>query len=148
MAKSTQTNAPHDKSSKLNPINTFTYNLKPMPIYIYITLIHQQKYINYHLSLAHNIFFFLTTKKKRNLLTFLICTMVFPRSLLSKLFIVLILLFTSPSVQVGNAMRPLKAERWMERYALVLQALQQGTVPSSGSNPCTNIPGKGTGTCP
>ncbi|GFY84974.1 hypothetical protein Acr_03g0017480 [Actinidia rufa] len=73
--------------------------------------------------------------------------MVFPRSLLANLFTVLILLFTSPSVQVGNAMRPLKTERWMERHVLVLQALQQGTVPSSGSNPCTNISGKGTGTC-
>ena len=137
---------PHAKSRKLNPINNFTYNLKSMPIYIHIHPRTPSK--GYLPSLSSSQYFlFPHNKKKRNLSTFLIRKMVFPWSLLAKLFTVLILLFTSPSVQVGTAMRPIKSERWMERHVLVLQALQQGTVPSSGSNPCTNIPGKGTGTC-
>ncbi|KAG5554453.1 hypothetical protein RHGRI_012102 [Rhododendron griersonianum] len=69
--------------------------------------------------------------------------MVFPRSLFAKLFIVLVLLFASSAIlPLAEAARPLNGENWlaMEWKALVIQTLQRGTVPSSGSDGGTYIP--------
>ncbi|GFY84976.1 hypothetical protein Acr_03g0017500 [Actinidia rufa] len=52
--------------------------------------------------------------------------MIFPKSLLAKLFIFMILLFTSTNVQVGNAMRPLNGKKWLESHVPVLQAYREG----------------------
>ncbi|GAV66766.1 hypothetical protein CFOL_v3_10276 [Cephalotus follicularis] len=44
------------------------------------------------------------------------------------------------------AMRPLEGEQWLEKR-IVVQSLQRGPVTPSGPNPCTYIPGRGTGRC-
>ncbi|KAJ4726835.1 Threonylcarbamoyl-AMP synthase [Melia azedarach] len=49
--------------------------------------------------------------------------------------------------QHAAAMRPLQGEQWVKKDGRVaLQSLQRGPVPSSG-NPCTYIPGQGSGSC-
>ncbi|KAJ0052298.1 hypothetical protein Pint_01774 [Pistacia integerrima] len=48
----------------------------------------------------------------------------------------------------SHAMRPLEGERWMKKEGgLVFQSLQQGPVPPLAGNPCTYIPGQGSGSC-
>ncbi|KAA8539046.1 hypothetical protein F0562_025738 [Nyssa sinensis] len=41
-------------------------------------------------------------------------------------------------------MRPLDEEQWLKK-GLAFQSLPKGPVPSSGSNPCTYTPGRGSG---
>ena len=50
------------------------------------------------------------------------------------------------SSQVG-AMRPLEGEQWLKKESLLLQSVQRGPVTGSGTNPCTNIPGRSKGIC-
>ncbi|KAI8561049.1 hypothetical protein RHMOL_Rhmol04G0306000 [Rhododendron molle] len=69
--------------------------------------------------------------------------MISSRSLFTKLFLVLALVFACSTIlPLTEAARPLDGENWlaMEWRALVIQSLPRGTVPSSGSNPSTNIP--------
>ncbi|KAI8561051.1 hypothetical protein RHMOL_Rhmol04G0306200 [Rhododendron molle] len=69
--------------------------------------------------------------------------MIFLRSLFTKLFIVLVLLFACSTISpLAEAARPLNGENWlaMEWKALVIQTLPRGTVPSSGSDGSTYIP--------
>lgn len=69
---------------------------------------------------------------------------------MKSVFVVLVLIFTIlfASPQLG-ATRPLEGEQWLRktRSNVVIQSLQRGPVTPSGSNPCTNIPGRSTGTC-
>ncbi|KAJ9172053.1 hypothetical protein P3X46_015343 [Hevea brasiliensis] len=45
-------------------------------------------------------------------------------------------------------MRPLGDQQWQNMQdGLLFQSLQKGQGKSSGSNPCSNIPGQGTGVC-
>lgn len=44
------------------------------------------------------------------------------------------------------AMRPLEGEEWLKKQVLT-QSLQRGPVTPSGPNPCTHIPGRGSGVC-
>uniref|UniRef100_A0A5B6Z868 Uncharacterized protein n=1 Tax=Davidia involucrata TaxID=16924 RepID=A0A5B6Z868_DAVIN len=53
---------------------------------------------------------------------------------------------TVSGFQQLSAMRPLEEEQRLKK-GLPIQSLQRGPVPSSGSNPCTYIPGRGTGRC-
>ncbi|KAI8561052.1 hypothetical protein RHMOL_Rhmol04G0306300 [Rhododendron molle] len=69
--------------------------------------------------------------------------MAFPKSLLTKLFIVLVLLFSSStSLQLAKATRPVRGETWriVGMKVPVIQSLQRGPVTPSGSNPSTYIP--------
>uniref|UniRef100_A0A5B7CHD4 Uncharacterized protein n=1 Tax=Davidia involucrata TaxID=16924 RepID=A0A5B7CHD4_DAVIN len=71
--------------------------------------------------------------------------MVFHKSLFTNLFI-LSILFSSITLQLATAMRPLEGERWLKTRFPLLESLPKGPVTPSGSSPCSNIPG-GTGTC-
>ncbi|KAL7177739.1 hypothetical protein ACSBR2_030995 [Camellia fascicularis] len=75
--------------------------------------------------------------------------MVFTRGLFMTMLIFLVLiLFSSTSLPLANAMRPLNEGKWVEsQVSVLLRSILRGTVPSSGANPCTYIPGQGTGTC-
>ncbi|KAB2629886.1 hypothetical protein D8674_007405 [Pyrus ussuriensis x Pyrus communis] len=44
------------------------------------------------------------------------------------------------------AMRPLDGDHWMENDSLHVQSLR-GKVPPTEGNPCTHIPGRGSGRC-
>ncbi|XP_038718460.1 uncharacterized protein LOC120011428 [Tripterygium wilfordii] len=55
-------------------------------------------------------------------------------------------IFLASLLQIGSA-RPLGGEEWFKKDGLLLQSLQRGPVTGSGPNPCTYIPGRGTGTC-
>lgn len=51
------------------------------------------------------------------------------------------------SSQVG-AMRTLLSERqWLMKEGLLFQVLPKASVPPSRRNPCTYIPGRGSGKC-
>ncbi|KAF3647066.1 hypothetical protein P3S67_026309 [Capsicum chacoense] len=69
-----------------------------------------------------------------------------------KKFLVLflsILLILSDFHQEVSGLRILEGEQWLkQRTDLIIQSLPRGPVPSSGANPCTNIPGgKRRGRC-
>ncbi|KAL7220195.1 hypothetical protein ACSBR2_013123 [Camellia fascicularis] len=66
--------------------------------------------------------------------------MVSHRFLFTTLFIVTILLSSTCLVQLTEATRP-------RMVPLLIQSILRGKVPPTGPNPCTYIPGKGTGTC-
>lgn len=63
------------------------------------------------------------------------------------LFISILLL--SSFHQKVSGLRILKGEEWLKQTTdLIIQSLPRGRVPSSGANPCTNIPGgKRRGRC-
>ncbi|KAL5792792.1 hypothetical protein ACOSP7_001386 [Xanthoceras sorbifolium] len=72
----------------------------------------------------------------------------------SLLFTVALIIFitflASHDQQLVAAMRPLEGEQWMKKEdsgRLAVQSLQRGPVPPSGPNPCTHIPGQGSGIC-
>uniref|UniRef100_F6HE20 Uncharacterized protein n=1 Tax=Vitis vinifera TaxID=29760 RepID=F6HE20_VITVI len=55
------------------------------------------------------------------------------------------ILFSSNTLQLVSATRPLQGENGFENQAVLLQSKQAGPVPPSGSSPCSYIPG--TGVC-
>ncbi|CAB4291562.1 unnamed protein product [Prunus armeniaca] len=70
----------------------------------------------------------------------------FRKTQLFSTLVVLLILFSC--LQLGE-MRHLKAEQWAKNHglALVSQYLARGKAPPSGPNPCTHIPGRGSGIC-
>ncbi|KAL7177741.1 hypothetical protein ACSBR2_030997 [Camellia fascicularis] len=76
--------------------------------------------------------------------------MVFTRSLfMTMLIFIVFMLFTLTSLPFANAMRPLNEGKWVDsQVSVLLQSILRGTVPPTGPNPCTYIPGQGKGTCP
>ena len=53
------------------------------------------------------------------------------------------ILFSSNTLQLVSAKRPLRGEDGIKNKALLIQSLQAGPVPPSGSSPCSHIPGTG-----
>ncbi|KAJ4722617.1 hypothetical protein OWV82_006085 [Melia azedarach] len=77
--------------------------------------------------------------------------MEFHRTNVSLLAFLLIfsILFSSSTIQLGAASRPLYENPLLKKYFpnLINQSLQRGPVPPIGGSPCTHIPGGG-GHCP
>ncbi|KAG7984684.1 hypothetical protein I3843_04G173100 [Carya illinoinensis] len=65
------------------------------------------------------------------------------------LVVVIVCIILFAPAQLG-AMRPLKGDEYWRKEAsglLIQSVLQKGTVTPSGPNPCTHIPGRGSGVC-
>ncbi|CAK9172424.1 unnamed protein product [Ilex paraguariensis] len=71
--------------------------------------------------------------------------MAFHRNSYFTMLLILILIWDL-GFRESLAMRPLDGEEWLQKN-IMIQSLPRGSVPSSGSNPCTYIPGKSRGRC-
>ncbi|KAK9665732.1 hypothetical protein RND81_14G132100 [Saponaria officinalis] len=71
------------------------------------------------------------------------------RVFIRSLTVVIFILFISTNFQLGDAIRPLRGGQWLaadSNYSLIFEFLPKGQGSSSGSNPCSFIPG-GKGHC-